>query len=91
MGPGTIRQYLVTAQEGQIITIQILGDSSGSTSFEVLMPGGGMMPDASGVVEWVSYLPMGGEYAINVQADQPSEFELNVQISAQIPTEPAAP
>ncbi|MGB7250412.1 MAG: serine/threonine-protein kinase [Phormidesmis sp.] len=86
VGPGQIRRYLVNAQEGQIMTVQIT-DSQGAVIFDVLMPGGEMMADASGIVYWESFLPVGGDYAIDVRADQASEFTLEIRVSASVPAQ----
>ncbi|MGC1306195.1 MAG: serine/threonine-protein kinase [Phormidesmis sp.] len=86
VGPATIRRYVVNAQEGQILTVRIT-DSQGPVTFDVLMPGGEMVADASGIVYWEGYLPVGGDYAIDVQSAQRSEFTLEIRASAQVPTE----
>jgi hypothetical protein len=88
VGPGQIRRYVVNAQEGQILSVKITGSQGGSPYFDVLMPGGEMVADASGIVWWEGFLPVGGDYAIEVSADQSSEFTLAVQAFDQIPTEP---
>ena len=84
VAPGQVKRYLVNAREGQILTVRIT-DSQGPVVFDVLMPGGEMMADASGIVYWESFLPVGGDYAIDVVADQQSEFTLEIRASAQIP------
>ena len=84
--PGEVRRYVVNAQEGQIITVRIT-DAQGPVGFDVLMPGGEMMVDASGVVFWESYLPVGGDYSIDVSAAQAAEYTLEIAVSAQVPTE----
>ncbi len=84
--PGEIRRYVVNAREGQIMTVRIT-DAQGPVGFDVLMPGGEMMADASGVVFWESYLPVGGDYSIDVSAAQSAQFTLEIGVSAQIPTE----
>lgn len=81
---GVVRQYVVNAREGQIITVQLV-DGQGPVSFDVLMPGGEMMADASGVVFWQSYLPVGGDYRINLGANQEAEYTLEIQVSAEVP------
>ncbi len=86
VGPGQIRRYVVNAQEGQIMTVQITGSSPGQATFDVLLPGGEMIPDASGIVYWEGFLPAGGDYAVEVSADQPAEFTLEIRASAQVPS-----
>ena len=84
--PGQVRRYVVNAREGQILTAQIT-ESQGPVVFDVLMPGGEMMADASGIVFWQSFLPVGGDYAIDVTSSQPAEFTLEIQASEQVPAE----
>ena len=84
--PGTVRRYVINAREAQIMTVR-LADTQGPATFDVLMPGGEMMADASGIVYWQSYLPVGGDYSIDVSATQAAEFTLEIGVSAQIPTE----
>ncbi|MEL6814990.1 MAG: serine/threonine-protein kinase [Cyanobacteria bacterium J06598_3] len=87
VGPGKIRRYVVNAREGQIMKVSIT-DSQGPVKFDVLMPGGEMMADAGGVVWWESYLPVGGDYAIDVRSDQASEFTLEIRATEPIPQAP---
>ena len=84
--PGQVRRYVVNAREGQILTARIT-DSQGPVVFDVLMPGGEMMADASGVVFWQSFLPVGGDYAIDVTSSQAAEFTLEIRASDQVPAE----
>ena len=84
--PGEVRRYVVNAREGQIMTVRIT-EAQGPAGFDVLMPGGEMMADASGIVFWESYLPVGGDYNIDVSADQAAQFTLEIAVSEQIPTE----
>ncbi|MGB3298202.1 MAG: serine/threonine-protein kinase [Phormidesmis sp.] len=87
VGPGRIRRYVVNAKEGQILSVQVTDSSGGRVDFDVLMPGGEMIADASGIVWWEGLLPVGGDYAIDVQADQSSEFTLQIKASAQLPSQ----
>ena len=84
--PGEVRRYVVNAREGQIMTVRIT-DAQGPVGFDVLMPGGEMMADASGIVFWESYLPVGGDYSVDVSAAQSAQFTLEIVVSEQIPTE----
>ncbi len=88
VGPGRVRRYLVNAQEGQILSVKVTGNQGGSPYFDVLMPGGEMVADASGIVWWEGLLPVGGDYAIDVSADQSSEFTIEIRTIAQLPVEP---
>ena len=85
--PGQIRRYVVNAKEGQILSVQVTDSSGGRVDFDVLQPGGQMIADASGIVWWEGLLQTGGDYAIDVQADQPSDFTLAIRASAQVPAQ----
>ena len=87
VGPGRIRRYVVNAKEGQILSVQVTDSSGGRVDFDVLKPGGEMIADASGIVWWEGLLQTGGDYAIDVQADQPSDFTLAIKASAQVPAQ----
>lgn len=86
VAPGEVRRYVVNAREGQIMTVRIT-EAQGPAGFDVLMPGGETMADASGIVFWESYLPAGGDYSIDVSAAQAAQFTLEIAVSDQIPTE----
>jgi serine/threonine protein kinase len=85
-GPGRVRRYIVNVQEGQILSVQVTGSQGGTVSFDVLMPGGEMVADASGIVWWEG-MTVGGNYAIDVTADKSSEFTLEIRASEQLPIE----
>lgn len=87
VGPGQIRRYVVNAREGQILSVQVIDSSGGRVDFDVLKPDGEMIADASGIVSWESLLQVGGDYAIDVQADQLSDFTLAIKASAQVPAQ----
>ncbi|ESA34424.1 serine threonine protein kinase [Leptolyngbya sp. Heron Island J] len=82
VGPGRVQRYVVNAQQGQIITVKI-AQASGPVTFDVSFPGGEPIADAEGVLYWNSYLPLGGDYAIDVKSGSTSEFKLDVQIVGQ--------
>lgn len=84
VGPGQIRRYIVNAQAGQIMTVQITGSSPGQAVFDVLLPSG--ETDASGRVAWQRSLEAEGDYFIDVSADQQAEFTLEIGVSAQVPS-----
>lgn len=75
-----VRQYVLNAREGQITTVRIM-DAQEPVSFDVLVPGGEMMADASGIVFWKGYLLVEGDYSINVESDQPAVFTLEMSVS----------
>ncbi len=84
VGPGQLRRYVVNAKQGQILTVSTLS-SDQPVSFELLMPDGTVLPDASRLERWEGFLPLGGDYSIDVTASDPSQFTLEIQLSAAVP------
>ncbi|NJM97303.1 MAG: protein kinase [Phormidesmis sp. RL_2_1] len=84
VAPGQIRRYVVNAQEGQIMTVRVTEPSQGPVSFDLLLPGGEMLADASGIVYWEGFLPVGGDYSIDVQTDRAAEFTLEIRASSPL-------
>lgn len=82
VGPGRVQRYVVNAQQGQIITVKIT-QASGPVTFDVSFPGGEPIADAEGVLYWNSYLPLGGDYSVDVRSTSAAEFTLDVQIVGQ--------
>lgn len=82
VGPGRVQRYVVNAQQGQIITVKIT-EASGPVTFDVSFPGGEAIADAEGVLYWNSYLPLGGDYSVDVKSTTDSEFTLDVQVVGQ--------
>lgn len=83
---GQIKRYIINAQEGQILTVRVL-ESQRPVAFDVLMPGGELFADAAGLQSWQSFLPVGGDYSIDVKGDQFAEFTLEIGATGAIPTE----
>ena len=79
VGPGRVQRYVVNAQQQQIMTVKIV-QASGPVTFDVLFPGGEPIAEAEGVLYWNSYLPLGGNYQIDVRSASPAEFTLDIQI-----------
>ena len=84
--PDEVRRYVVNAREGQIMTARIT-DAQGPAGFDVLMPGGEIMADASGIVFWESYLATSGDYYIDISAERTAKFTIEIAVSEAIPTE----
>ncbi|MEL6159813.1 MAG: protein kinase [Cyanobacteria bacterium J06627_32] len=86
VGPGQVKRYAVNAQEGQILSISLV-EAQGPVVFDVLLPGGEMVADAEGLQLWEGFLPVGGDYKIDVRANQFSEFTLEIRASSLVPSE----
>ena len=82
VGPGQVQRYVVNARQGQIVTVKIT-QASGPVTFDVSFPGGEPIADAEGVLYWNSYLPLGGDYSVDVRSSSEAEFTLDIQIVGQ--------
>ena len=80
--PGQVQRYVVNAQQGQIVTVKIT-QASGPVTFDVSFPGGEPIADAEGVLYWNSYLPLGGDYSVDVRSSSAAEFTLDIQVVGQ--------
>ncbi len=87
VAPGQIRRYIVNAQEGQILTVKINDPPQGPVTFDLVMPGGELVPDASGIVSWQGFLSADGDYWVDVRSDQEAAFTMEIRASAQVPTQ----
>jgi len=79
ISPGQIQRYVVNVREGQILSAEITSAQGGQVDFSVLMPGGEMIPDASGLRSWESVAQVGGDYLIDVETDGVGQFTLAIQ------------
>ncbi len=82
-GGDRIKRYLVNAQPGQVLKAEIL---QGAVTLNIHYPDGRPVENASGIVTWNARIFEGGEYQIDVVAQQPTDFALNVQVQ-----DPASP
>lgn len=80
VGPGRVQRYVINAKQGQIMTVKTI-QATGPVTFDVSFPGGDV--EAEGVSYWNSFLPLGGDYAIDVRAINAAEFKLDVQVVGQ--------
>lgn len=87
VGPGVVRRYIVNAREGQFLSARVTNTDGGRVDFDVLLPGGEMVADASRLTAWQGLLPVGGDYIIDVQSAQPAEFTMEIQARAALPVE----
>ncbi|WOD40764.1 serine/threonine-protein kinase [Nodosilinea sp. E11] len=72
-----IRRYLINAQEGQVLALN-LPSVSGPVTLDVRFPSGEMIPDASRVLSWQGQLPTSGDYIVDVKSARPSNYVLQV-------------
>ena len=76
-GPRTIKRYLLNAQEGQQLAVEV---QDGGVSLTIRDPGGQVIPDASGVQFWQSQVLRAGNYTIDVIAQRPTRFQLSTSL-----------
>ena len=69
------------------LILRAIAFDQGGVTFDVLMPGGEMIADAANLQLWAGCLPVGGDYSIDVKSGQFSEFTLQIEASAAVPTE----
>lgn len=79
IGPDRIRRYVINAQQGQVMTIQ-LPNVSGPVALDVRFPGGELIDDAANVLSWQGQLPLGGDYIIDVSSPENANYTLKVTI-----------
>lgn len=85
---GTTRRYVVNARQGQILTVNTL-EGTNSVSFVLRGPDGAIVPNAIGLARWQGFLPVGGDYSVDVtnqlMALNSEDFVLEIQLTAAIP------
>jgi serine/threonine-protein kinase len=72
-----VRRYVVSAQQGQVLALD-LPSVSGPVTLDVRFPGGAMIPDASRVLSWQGQLPTSGDYLVDVSSPRPANYVLRV-------------
>jgi len=75
--PAIIRRYLVNAQKGQTLNVQL---NSGAATLAIRYPNGKLVEDSSGVVNWQAQLSRSGDYQIDVIASQDTDYQLEVNV-----------
>jgi len=76
--PQKIKRYLVNAQQGQQLTVEIPQGSN--ASLDIRGPAGRLLE--SGVKYWQGTLPRNGEYRIDVVAQQQENYTVNMGLAA---------
>lgn len=78
VAPNLIRRYLVNAQAGQLLTVEV---EEGGVYFDVRFPDGELVADAVNLTFWQAQLPEGGDYQIDVRSDDAADFTLRVSVT----------
>ncbi|MBW4461245.1 MAG: protein kinase [Nodosilinea sp. WJT8-NPBG4] len=71
------RRYIINAQEGQVLALE-LPSVSGPVTLDVRFPNGELIPDASRVLSWQGQLPSSGNYIVDVSSPRPSNYVLTI-------------
>jgi serine/threonine-protein kinase len=77
-----VRRYLVNLQPGQQLYAQVL---QGAVALDIRYPDGRVVEAGSGTRNWQGQAFVGGEYQIDVIAEQPSRFILRVGVNDVLP------
>jgi len=75
--PSRVKRYLVNAQEGQVLTAQVI---DGTVTLNIRSPDGELIENASQVLSWEAQLTASGDYQIDVIAQEETDFSLNVEV-----------
>ena len=81
-----VKRYIVNAQEGTILTVRVK-NSDKPVSFSLFLPSGDLLADAANLQTWQGFLPQGGDYSIDVVADQLTEFTLEIGATTTVPSQ----
>jgi hypothetical protein len=77
VGPGQIQRYVVNLRQGQVLSAD-LESASGPVLLAITLPSGEILSGAAQVRSWEGQVPLGGDYTIEVSAEQAAEFTLNI-------------
>ncbi|HIK45109.1 MAG TPA: serine/threonine protein kinase [Leptolyngbyaceae cyanobacterium M65_K2018_010] len=80
VSPERIRRYVVNAQAGQVLALD-LPRVTGPVTLDVRFPGGAPIPDASRVLSWQGQLPESGDYLIDVKSPRSAEYTLRLVVN----------
>jgi serine/threonine protein kinase len=75
--PSIVRQYLLQAQAGQIMSVEV---TRGNARITVIRPSGSPISGSSGVVFWQGTLDESGNFVVEVVSDRPGPFSLDIGI-----------
>lgn len=75
--PGKGRRFLIPGKAGQVLTVVVV---NGSVTLNLEGPQGAAIANANQVLNWQGILPTTGNYAVNVEAISPTDFELNFSL-----------
>lgn len=77
IAPNQLRTYLLKAKAGQMSAIKVL---QGEVNLSVISPTGDRIGGSTSVPNWQGRLPLDGDYAIEVSANQPGQFAISLEI-----------
>jgi len=84
--PQRIQRYRIEGPPGKILDVRV---ASGPVSLTIRYPDGTVVEDAAGLLEWSAEVLSSGGYLVDVQADEATDFRLEVSLAA--PESPPSP
>lgn len=84
--PQRIQRYRIQGPPGKILDVRV---ASGPVSLTIRYPDGKVVEDAVGLVEWSAEVLSNGGYLVDVQAEESTDFRLEVSLAA--PDSPPEP
>jgi serine/threonine-protein kinase len=75
-----VRRYVINAQEGQVMGLD-LPRVSGPVTLDVRDPSGKIIPDAASVLSWQGALSESGDYRVDVKSARPAEYTLRISVN----------
>ncbi len=75
--PQQIKRYLINVPEGQILSVAV----QGVVTLDIRNPDGELVENASKVLSWEERVPIGGEYQIDVIAEQEQDTDFTLDVS----------
>jgi len=78
--PDEIKRYVINAQEGQFLDLQVTS-VEGEVTFTVRSPDGKKISGASGLTSWRTQLLQSGKYKVDMIARDEADFTLEIGLS----------
>jgi serine/threonine-protein kinase len=75
--PTAIKRYIVSVERGQQLSVEV---QQGDVSLTIRNPNGRVVQGASGARFWQAQVNRTGEYQIDMIANQPTNFSVNIGV-----------
>ncbi|NEQ24582.1 MAG: protein kinase, partial [Microcoleus sp. SIO2G3] len=87
VNPLLIRRYLVSVEEGQVLTAELV--EPGQASLNIRYPNGDLVEDAANVGFWQAPASETGRYIVEVISDEETDFTLGVSLTDPANAQPS--